>query len=784
MAVVSGLELPEQGLPSALADKSEKSPAVEVAPDHVAYLAFTSGSTGEPKGIVGVHRPISHFLTWYAQRFELGESDRFSMLSGLSHDPLLRDVFTPLWVGGTLCVPPEDRILEPDALASWLNAQKITVAHMTPAMGQLLLEGNVSRTQPLPSLRLMTFGGDVLATPLVTRLRERASTATVVNVYGATETPQAMAYHVVEVGGEEGCAQPTAVPLGRGIDGVQLLVMTPEQRLAAIGELGEIIVRTPYLTRGYLEDSALTAARFTRNPLSEGDDDRVYRTGDFGRYEPNGSVAFVSRRDDQVKIRGFRVELGDVEAALSRHPNVSACVVRADEAGEGRRRLVAYVVPERKADELGIGGLRDFLRVRLPAYMIPALFVPLDELPLTPNGKVDRSRLPVPTAGDGVGHSDSSEPAVPKTPLEVQLSVIWEQVLGVPDIGATDNFFELGGHSLLAVRMFSQLSKVFGRDLPLTTLFQAPTVKALAAVLNEKGWSPRWKSLVAIQPGGTKAPLFLVPGLWGDVFLLAPLAHLLGSDQPLYGFQSRGIDGSEKPLTVIEDMARVYLADLRQFQPEGPYLLGGACMGGAVAFEMAQQLVAAGERVDLLALIEPSRRPVDDLGAPPRKRSLGAAWRTQIHSVLQPVVFFWTGVIRHLREIKQLEMNERYFYIREKLGIVREMILHRDVYRGDRGILYQEIVVKANYEAMMAYKPKSYAGRLHIIIASNRPIDSVHDARLNWNLLAEGGSSVESMSVEDSGRMFIDPHVQDLAQRLGRILNEVAQRPAPGAEHE
>ncbi|HEU0076635.1 MAG TPA: amino acid adenylation domain-containing protein, partial [Longimicrobiaceae bacterium] len=370
------------GFPSA-------APAVSVGPDDLAYVAFTSGTTGTPKAIAGTHRPLAHFFGWYAMEFGIGEADRFSLLSGLAHDPLLRDVFAPLAVGGSIAIPDAGEIGTPGWLAGWMRDEGITVAHLTPAMGQVL--ATASGDTRLPALRLACFGGDVLRARDVERLRALAPNAEAVNFYGATETPQAMGCFRLPA---DLAAVGPAVPVGRGIDGVELLVITPSGTLAVIGERGEIAVRTPYLSRGSLNDAELTAARFVPNPLTGDPADRVSRTGDLGRYRPDGAVEPAGRADGQVKVRGFRVELGEIEAALAKHPSVGEAVVAAHGEGEDRA-LVAYAVP-REGAGIEAEALRAHLKSILPDYMVPAAFVAIAAVPLTANGKVDRRALPEP----------------------------------------------------------------------------------------------------------------------------------------------------------------------------------------------------------------------------------------------------------------------------------------------------------------------------------------------------------------------------------------------------
>jgi len=480
VAVDADKELEIQGGPLSSFDTAND-------PNDLAYVAFTSGSTGRPKGILGNHQPVSHFLAWHVETFDLKREDRFSLLAGLSHDPLLRDVFTPLWLGAALCIPGPEEMREPGRLLAWLAEQKVTAVHLTPALGQLLDSAapeTRSGTDPaLPLLRWAFFGGGTLTGRDVVRLRRLAPQAGAVNFYGATETPQAMAWHAVDGDPGEG-----TVPLGRGIDGAQILVLSRGGALAGRGERGEICVRTPYLACDYLGDPAATAERFVVNPFTRKESDRIYRTGDLGRYRLDGSAEFLGRADDQVNVRGFRIELGEVQAALARCPAVRDSVVVAHEEN-GESRLIAYVVLAggTGVEAAGVTELRDFLRQRLPEPMVPSGFVMLESLPLTPNGKVDRRALPLP----GAERPDLKSPFVePGSDLERAIADIWRQVLRLDQVGLYDNFFELGGNSLTIAQVRVHLRERLGQDLALVELFRFSTVATLAGHLGQEGPAP------------------------------------------------------------------------------------------------------------------------------------------------------------------------------------------------------------------------------------------------------------------------------------------------------
>jgi amino acid adenylation domain-containing protein len=450
---------------------NDNTPTINVGPNDLAYLAFTSGSTGKPKGVMGTHAPLRHFIDWHIATFGFTADDRFSMLSGLAHDPLLRDLFTPLCCGAVLCIPAQEAMSSPWTLGPWARQAGITVAHVTPAMAQLLAAGGA-----LPSLKHIFFGGDLLKRGDVETLQAAAPNVSYVNFYGATETPQGMGHYIVS----DPATAPEIIPVGKGIDSVQLLILNEARGLAGVGELGEIAIRTPYLCLGYLGDAAATAAKFITNPFTGAPEDRVYLTGDLGRFLPDGSVELLGRADGQVKIRGFRIEKTEVEAAIEKHPAVRDAVVTVREA-RGDKDLVAYVVPQEGAT-LTPDDLRSFLAERLPRYMVPAAYAITEKIPLTPNGKIDTARLP---AVEASTRAESTYTA-PQTELEQSIAAIWREVLQTDRVGLHDNFFDLGGHSMLVLQVQNRLRHALGRDIPLMELFREPTVSALAACLSRQ----------------------------------------------------------------------------------------------------------------------------------------------------------------------------------------------------------------------------------------------------------------------------------------------------------
>ena len=460
----------------------ESETRVPVNADDPAYIAFTSGSTGQPKGVLCRHGPITHFLPWQEKEFDLKSTDHFSLLSGLAYNHLHRDVFTALALGATLYVPAPEILKSPDLLTQWLEQNEITVVHVTPALGRLL---QTSKDKTLPPVRRIFFGGDVLTTQDVGLTRKLAPNAKIVSFYGATETQRAVGYFEIaeDVLAAEGAAtQP--IPLGRGIKDVQLLLLASGGHLAGIGELGELYVRSPHLAAGYISDDVLAQENFLINPFTQDQDDRLYKTGDLGRYLPDGNVQWVGRKDRRVSIRGFRVELAEVESVLNRCPEVRNNAVLAKEFVIGgsfpdntrEQRLVAYVETE-QGQSPSIDELRCFLSARLPSYMIPSYFLVVDHLPLGPHGKVDYLALAAPDQLLGRVENDF-EP--PQTEVEQTLAKIFSEVLGLDRVGRHDNFFHIGGHSLIAAQVAARVRETLKVALDLRAFLKTPTIEGLA----------------------------------------------------------------------------------------------------------------------------------------------------------------------------------------------------------------------------------------------------------------------------------------------------------------
>ncbi|HYK42873.1 MAG TPA: alpha/beta fold hydrolase, partial [Thermoanaerobaculia bacterium] len=653
------------------------------------------------------------------------------------------------------CVLFPARVPTPADLRTVIAEQRVSILWLTSSLFNVIVDKDPAA---LSGVGQLLIGGEALSVPHVRRLLDALPATRLINGYGPTESTTFACTYAIPRPLPESIA---SIPIGRPIANTRVYILDGRRNPVPVGVAGELYIGGDGLAAGYLNNPELTAEKFVPDPFSERGEGRLYRTGDRCRFLPNGTIEFLGRLDRQVKIRGFRVEPGEIQAAISEHPQVASAAVVAREDVPGDRRLVAYVV---RADgtQNPVADLRAFVTSKLPEYMVPSSFVVLDSLPLNATGKVDWRSLPHPPLE---GRNDAASGGVlPQDTLELVLLRIWEDALGIRSIGVRDDFFEIGGHSILAVRMFADIEKAFGRNLPLATLFQAPTVERLAAKVRESGWEAPWSSLVVIQGGARERPPFLcVPGVGGNILGFNDLARQLGADQPVYGLQARGLDGRAEPLTRIEDMAAHYIQEIRTILPDGPFLLGGASFGGSVAFEMARQLEKAGHPVALVALFD-AFAPGGGTSAP-RLARLGRRWKK-------------IGVRAAYHGRNLLFGPDRGNYIRSKSRTLRRRMRSRiwqmiyNSYRGRSKPLPRALqdVREAGYLANREYVPAPYPGRVTLFRAGVRSADDSRSEDMGWGRLALGGVEVREVP-GDHVNMLLRPQVGLLAEQLRECID-------------
>jgi len=752
----------------AIACQSQENPTCCLTSHNLAYVIYTSGSTGQPKGVLLKHRGLSNLAQAQIQVFNLQASHRILQFASLSFDASIFEIVMALQTGACLNLAKKESLLPGKALLQLLREKAITHVTFPPAVLALL------PTESLPTLQTIICAGESCSDDIVKRWWN--SGRQFFNAYGLTE---ATVWSTV--------AEITSVnqkPLiGRPIANTQIYILDQHLQPLPIGIPGELYIGGDGVGEGYINRPKLTAERFIPNPVSDQERSQLYKTGDLARYLPNGNIEFLGRLDNQVKIRGYRIELPEIETVLSHYQSVQETVVIAKENVSGDKYLVAYIVPNSKPTPTTIQ-LREFLKEKLPEYMIPTAFIMLDSLPLTSNGKVDRCALKV---LDTPSRLIDKAFIAPHTPIESTLAKIWSEVLNIERVSIHDNFFDLGGNSLLAVRLLERIHKQFERDLPLSALFLNPTIESLASSLCSETDSLPWSPLVAIQPAGSNPPFFCVHPIFGVVFPYYELAHHLGKNQPFYGLQPIGIDGESSPLTHIEDMATHYIEALRRVQPKGPYFLGGWSFGGWIAFEMAQQLQKSGDEVALLAVL--------DTLAPIKRNlpSLGNGFRFLITTVARYIWPFFldyfcliTAPTKNLinsltsrfsnfnKFVRWLESNLFSHFI---LGEAAANIIPEE----SRLRILSELTIRpmlqvfyANSQATLNYVPQVYPQRITLLRTSVKSSIAERDPSMGWDELGFGGTEIHLIPGNHL-TMLRKPHIQVLAEQL-RACIEKAHR--------
>jgi len=762
---VPGLVLHDLGAGLSGGDRPGRSPAPErplMAPSDPAYVFFTSGTTGEPEPVLGCHKGLSHFLKWQRETFGVGPGDRCSLLTGLSFDPILRDVFLPLTSGGVVCIPDPGLSPASERILSWIDRERITILHGVPSLVRSWIPRRPTRAS-LRSLRWIFLAGEPLGDDLVRSFRQAfPSAGRIVNLYGPTETTFVKCFYIVPAN-----PSPGIQPLGFSLPQTQVLILNSNEALGGIGEPGEIVIRTPYRTLGYLLPDSPRTSSFIPNPYADDPADVLYRTGDRGYYRSDGTVGFLGRIDRQVKILGTRIEPDGVAAVLSRQPGVLACEVIAVKDERGFVRLTAYV--EAKDSTVTAQELRDGVGRELPSAMVPTGFAFLEKLPLTSNGKVDRDALRA-LAVTGVTAPTGIVP--PRNQLERRLVRIWEDVLDARPIGVLDDFFDKGGHSLLAVRMFVEVERATKKRLPVRAIFEAPTIERLAALIQSDRWTAPESQLVPIQPKGTKLPIFWVHAAGGHVLSYRRLARYLGPEQPVYALQGLNLEEHRLTEVSVEGMAARYVVDLQKVQPAGPYFVGGLSFGGLVAWEMAQRLRAQGHDVGLLILLD-TRGP--GFPRPSLFHRLALELRQRIE--------FHTG------NLSVLDSDEKLSYILERAQMLVSRVA-QGAYAAGEAIWNtvsnpMPLAVRRAYrhdiKARARYTPKPYAGPIAFFRAQAQPGGRAYPL-MGWEGIAQGRMDIYEVPGAHVSIMA-EPHLSVLAAKLNECL-EIAQRSAADAHSE
>jgi amino acid adenylation domain-containing protein len=703
-----------------------------VTPRHLAYVVYTSGSTGQPKGVMVEHRHLCHEVTAQCERHGIGPGDRILQFVSVAFDVCVEDVFTSLCSGATLVLSTPDWLAPAPDFWALCRAHGITAMNLPTAFCRPLAMHEAAMPE---CVRHVVAGGEAMDTRLVHAWFSRPGhRPRLYNAYGPSETTVCASVH--ECLASDGAP----VPIGRPLAHVRIYILDTQQRLAPVGVVGEICIGGASVARGYLGRPALDAERYVADPFTSAG--RMYRSGDFGRWRADGAIEFVGRADAQVKVRGFRIEPGEIEACFAQYPGIQAVRVLTPEDGSGERRLVGYYTA---SEEIPVHALREHCARRLPEYMVPMAFVHLQHFPLTVNGKIDEAALASTSGSTVSGHAYEG----PVGALEKSLVAIWAQVLhrAPHEIGRRDNFFDLGGHSLRVIQVAALLQNI-GLRLPAAALFMHPTIEQLARHLSAEGESRTQASAIALRVVEGTVPLFLVHEVWGEVLYGPGLVASMPPTFSVYGLAGR--DLMEPPVVDLTEHAARLVQSMRAVQPHGPYRLLGWSFGGVLAYEIARQLMDAGEPVAFLGLLDAANPTTQEIVV-----DEGESDATRLLAAIEPadpVVAQRLALVARTAafdEMVQLLQEASLLPARMSPQQIRQYLAH---YEG-------------HVRALAAYRPRPLDLPVHLFRVSDD-----REPLLGWDRLVPRGR-IHVVPVPGSHLSMVSaPHVATLGEAVGSAL--------------
>ncbi|WP_121810359.1 non-ribosomal peptide synthetase [Mucilaginibacter kameinonensis] len=724
-------------------------PETGVSGEDLAYILYTSGSTGKPKGVQIRHFNLINFLLSCQKVPGMTTADKVLAVTTISFDIAGLDLYLPLITGAELLLADSATAKDGRALVDLVKAEDVTVMQATPFTWRMMLVSGWDSKLPLK----VYCGGEAFPKDLVTQLLPKCEE--IWNLYGPTETT--IYSTIKQITSDED------ITIGKPVANTQIYILDEALNNLTDGSIGEIYIGGDGVAVGYLNRAELSAERFVKDIFSTVEGARMYRTGDLGKIRQDGEIVCLGRIDHQVKVRGYRIELEEIEQNLLKQNNIKQAVVIAREDTPGMPRLVAYVITPEPKEGLDLKNQFDawqkgLLEV-LPEYMVPDDFVVMNAIPITPNGKIDRKALPKP---DYNIIYREGEFVAPRTDNEKLVAKIWQQNMGIEQISILDNFFELGGRSLVAVKIMAAIEQETGKRLPLATLFEHATIEKLAARL-EGDEVISWESLVPIKPTGSKMPLYIVHGAGLNVLLFNALAMNMDAEQPVYGLQARGLNGIDEPLDVMEEIAANYIAEIVAKNPEGPYALAGYSLGGIIAYEMANQLIAAGKEVKMVAMFDTyaDRSDIND----------SKAKKIVDKTTLRAKQFAHSFVLLAEDPKRTIEYKG--------LMLKRQMIkLYWKVFKPNQKregfFAYDNEIDEASEKALRNYVLKPLNITLDLFRAKKRTFYMEDFEFLGWKPFAIKGVNVHEIPGEHN-TIFAPPNDKEFAEVLQKCLDRVAK---------
>lgn len=721
-------------------------------PDNLVYVIYTSGSTGMPKGVQISHRSLVNVLESLCVRPGITSEDTFLATTTLNFDIATVELYSALLVGGRVFVARRGLSHDLNAFQKCLTLSGATVLQGAPSFWRILIE---SGWKGDPKLKLFC-GGEALPAALAKEMLSRSSS--VWNMYAPSETTvYSTVFKVISAD--------LPISIGKPIANTQTYILDNELRPMAVGASGELHIGGDGLARGYLNRPEMTADKFVPNPFSRRPGARLYKTGDLARYLPDGNIEFLGRLDHQVKIRGYRVELGEIEAALLQLPTVKAAVVVMREDTPGDRRLVAYVIAQDRDSGTG-EALRSHLRKKLPEYMLPARFEFLDSFPISPNGKVDRVALPPPT----ISRPGLEDVASPENEIEEKLVGAFAEVLRLGRVSVEEDFFDMGGDSLLALSLIAEVERLCGCKITLSTLFEMPTVRELSDYIFAARPLPVVPGALPIQPAGSRPPFFYV----GAGPYIRPLGLRFGPDQPFWGLVLEQAEFKNLPVPFrLEDLTDILIRKMRAVQSKGPYYIGGSCRNAMFAHAMARQLLASGDEVGLVVIVDPSHtaeilRHTKGKGVAGRLARVKQRWQLELGLIRQQGTAYLRAALERLRIRAPIIFKWMVYKVRLATG--------RSV--GDEMRDVEEVF----YAAFVSHHPQPYPGRVAMIRSEiSTRVPYAVDDDLGWRELVTGEFTLHFLpGLDHHEELYREPHAEVGARLFKSILSEAQATRAKG----
>jgi amino acid adenylation domain-containing protein len=722
---------------------------IQISSRQLAYTIYTSGSTGVPKGVMVEHHSVINLVNWVNTEFSVGPEDRLLFITSIGFDLSVYDVFGMLSAGGALVIARKEDVLDVAAMKELMQRHQVTFWDSVPSTLDYLVNHIAANDKSYcqTALRLVFLSGDWIPLNLPAKIRSFFPNAHVVSLGGATEGTVWSNYHPAD----EVKSEWRSIPYGKPITNNAFYILNDQLQPVPCGVIGELFIGGVGVARGYANDPEKSRKSFMPDPFNTEWGGRMYRTGDLGRMLPNGVMELVGRKDSQVKIRGYRVELGEIEHTIRQCETVGNAVVL---FSAEKKQLVSYVVPGRYYDRDTVIAA---MRKKLPDYMIPDKWMELDALPLTTNGKIDAKALKNIDVQDEL----KEDFVAPRNDLERRIAAAWQKVLNIPAVSIHDNFFNLGGQSLMAVELITEMRKNIDRELPVNILYKYPTIAQLHAFLMQDGETKKWKSLVAVKPLGNKVPMYIVHGDGLSLSNFHNLADYVDKDQPVFSLQPVGLNGSDEPLENIADIARHYVSEMVEHNPDGPYALGGYSFGGYIAIEMKKHLEAMGKKVKMLAIFDTNAENViyktDWVKALPKRI------KRQVPKFLFIAKSMFTSPMPTIR-YQYTVLSKKFVDLCYTLGIKEkpELIgINKHISKID----------ETHLRAFRSYQLTPFDDKIHLFKAKSRVYFVDDFEYLGWTNYARGGVAVYEVP-GDHRTMFERPNVSELARLLQNALDK------------